>query len=92
MHEEMKKEMHFGFLLTTIYFVSISMILTAASFLNAFAQNNAATAETMFQTKSLTLPPKIKHLVILVPNEAHESQYPGHPSYDQRLINQIYIA
>jgi plastocyanin len=87
----MKREMHFRFLLTTIYLVSISIILTAASFLNAFAQNNATTAESMFQSKSLTLPPNIKHLVILLPNEAHESQHPGHPSYDQRLINQIYV-
>jgi plastocyanin len=87
----MEREMHFRFLLTTIYLVSISIILTAATFLNAFAQSNAATAETMLQSKSLTLPPNIKHFVILLPNEAHESQIPGDVSSEQRLINQIYV-
>ena len=38
-----------------------------------FAQGNATTAESMFQSKSFTLPPNMKHLVILLPNEAHES-------------------
>jgi plastocyanin len=72
--------------------INISMVLTTAPFLNAFAQNNnQVLAESIFQDKSLTLPQNIKHLVILIPNEAHESQNPGDVSSDQRLINQPYI-
>jgi plastocyanin len=72
--------------------INISMVLTTAPFLNAFAQNNnQVLAESIFQDKSLTLPQNIRHLVILIPNEAHESQNPGDVSSDQRLINQIYI-
>jgi plastocyanin len=69
----------------------MSSSITITSLPSAFAQGNATTAETMFQTKSLTLPPNIKHLVILLPNEAHESQRTGDVSSDQRLINQIYV-
>ena len=45
----------------------------------------------IFETKSLKLSPNIKHLVILIPNEGHESQNAGDVSSDQRLINQPYI-
>ena len=69
------------------------MILsTAPPFLNAFAQNNdSVLAESIFQDKSLTLPQNLKHLIILIPNEGHESQNPGDVSSEQRLINQPYI-
>ena len=89
----MKTELHFRFCLIMICVViSISMILTPAPFLNAFAQNNnPALAERIFQDKSLTLPQNIKHLIILIPNEGHESQNLGDVSSDQRLINQPYI-
>lgn len=39
----------------------------------------------------MTLGNNIEYLVILLPNEAHESQHLAHPSSDQRLINQPYI-
>jgi plastocyanin len=45
----------------------------------------------LFETKSLKLSPNIKHLVILIPNEGHESQNAGDVSSDQRLINQPYL-
>lgn len=70
-----------------VYMLLMSSSITITTLPTAFA----TTAESMIQSKSLTLPPNIKHLVILLPNEAHESQHPGHPSYDQRLINQIYV-
>jgi plastocyanin len=58
-------------------------------FLETFGQKR--TASDVYETKSLKLSPNIKHLVILIPNEGHESQNPGDVSSDQRLINQPYI-
>lgn len=88
----MKTELNFRFRSITICVISISMVLTTAPFLNAFAQNNnQVLAESIFQDKSLTLPQNIKHLIILIPNEGHESQNLGDVSSDQRLINQPYI-
>lgn len=74
-----------------VYILLMSSSSTITTLPTAFAQGNATTAESMFQSKSLTLPPNIKHLVILLPNEAHESQQAGDLSSDQRLINQIYV-
>ena len=45
--------------------------LTNASSLNVFGQINTTTAESIFQNKSLVIPPNIKQLVILIPNEGH---------------------
>jgi plastocyanin len=70
----------------------ISAIILAVStsvspfILNTFGQKN--TASDLFETKSLKLSPNIKHLVILIPNEGHESQNAGDVSSDQILINQ----
>jgi plastocyanin len=75
-------------------FVIIAIILVTTSsvspfILETFAQKS--TASDLYETKSLELSPNIKHLVILIPNEGHESQNPGDISSDQRLINQPYI-
>jgi plastocyanin len=73
----------------------ISAIILAVStsvspfILNTLGQKN--TASDLFETKSLKLSPNIKHLVILIPNEGHESQNAGDISSDQRLINQPYL-
>jgi plastocyanin len=73
----------------------ISAIILAVStsvspfILNTFGQKN--TASDLSETKSLKLSPNIKHLVILIPNEGHESQNAGDVSSDQRLINQPYL-
>jgi plastocyanin len=88
----MKTELHLRFHLIMSYAVSFSMVLTAVPFLNAFAQNNnPVLAERIFQDKSLTLPQNLKHFIILIPNEGHESQNLGDVSSDQRLVNQPYI-
>jgi plastocyanin len=90
--KEMKTELNFRFPLIMICVIGISIVLTIASFSNTFAQNNdPRLAESIFQDKSLTLPQNLKHLIILIPNEAHESQNPGDATSEQRLINQIYI-
>lgn len=74
-----------------VIIVSILIINTSISpsVFDAFGQKK--TADDLYETKSLVLPPNIKHLVILIPNEGHESQNPGDVSSDQRLINQPYI-
>jgi plastocyanin len=69
------------------------ILLTSTSvsplILESFGQKS--TASDLYETKTLKLSPNIKHLVILIPNEGHESQNPGDVSSDQRLINQPYI-
>jgi plastocyanin len=69
------------------------IVLTSTSLspfiLESFGQKS--TASDLYGTKTLKLSPNIKHLVILIPNEGHESQNPGDVSSDQRLINQPYI-
>ena len=69
------------------------ILLTSTSvsplILETFGQKS--TASDLYETKTLKLSPNIKHLVILIPNEGHESQNPGDVSFDQRLINQPYI-
>ena len=88
----MKTKLNSRFRLIMNCAVTISMVLTTAPFLNAFAQNNnQGLAESIFQDKSLTLPQNLKHLIILIPNEAHESQNPGDLTAEQRLVNQPYI-
>jgi plastocyanin len=83
---------YFRFYLIMIYVFSILLILAASPLLNAFAQNNnPELAERILQDKSLTLPQNLKHFIILIPNEGHESQNLGDVSSDQRLINQPYI-
>ena len=67
------------------------LLMSPSSIITTLPTAFATTAESMFQSKSLTLPPNIEHLVILLPNEAHESQRTGDVSSDQRLINQIYV-
>jgi plastocyanin len=48
-------------------------------------------ATSVYETKSMDLGNNIKNLVILIPNEGHESQNIGDQSSDQRLVNQPYI-
>lgn len=55
------------------------------------AQNQGVDALSVYETKSMSLGSNIKNLVILIPNEGHESQNVDDQSADQRLINQPYI-
>jgi len=76
-------------LLVIAAFILLTSTSLSPFILDTFAQNG--TASDLYETKSLELPPNIKHLIILIPNEGHESQNPGDVSSDQRLINQPYI-
>jgi plastocyanin len=75
--------------LVIIAFILITSTSISPFILSAFGQKN--NASHLYETKSLNLSPNIKHLVILIPNEGHESQNAGDVSSDQRLINQPYI-
>jgi plastocyanin len=84
----MKTELDFRFLLTMIYVIGISMVLMSTFLSNAIAQNNTTTAETTFQSGSLTLPPNVKQLFILIPNEGHHG--PGEDN-EARFIAQPFV-
>jgi plastocyanin len=62
---------HFKLIFSVISIFSIMVALTNASSLNVFGQINTTTAGSIFQNKSLVIPPNIKQLVILIPNEGH---------------------
>jgi plastocyanin len=55
------------------------------------AQSSGIDASSIYETKSMDLGNNVKNLVILIPNEGHESQNIGDQSTDQRLVNQPYI-
>ena len=55
------------------------------------AQSHGIDASSVYETKSMDLGNNIKNLVILIPNEGHESQNIGDQSTDQRLVDQPYI-
>lgn len=55
------------------------------------AQSPSVDASNVYDTKTLTLGNNIKNLVILIPNEAHESQHPGDTTFEDRHINQPYV-
>ena len=54
-------------------------------------KNQGIDASSVYETESMDLGNNIKNLVILIPNEGHESQNIGDQSSNQRHINQPYI-
>jgi len=77
-----------GFAFTAQY----PLFATTESILQRGAvQSQDIDASNLYETKSMGLGNNIKNLVILLPNEAHESQNIGDQSADQRHINQPYI-
>jgi plastocyanin len=77
--------LHLLLLSIVVFVISVGTSIPA---FHALGQNSAI---DLYKNKSLVLSPNIKHLVILIPNEGHESQNRGDISSDQRLINQPYI-
>jgi hypothetical protein len=73
------------FLMLSIVLNVISVGISTPAF-DALGQNNAA---DLYKNKPLVFPPHIKHLVILIPNEAHESL--NQPKDSWPLINQTYL-
>ena len=86
-------KLHFKLILSVISIFSIVVALTNASSLNVFGQINTTTAESIFQNKSLVIPPNIKQLVILIPNEGHhgpgeedEARFIAEPFVPQNVV------
>ena len=71
-----------------IVILGLGSIFLDISSLIAFAQTNAVEADNIIQHKSLTLPPNVKHLVILIPNEGHHGPNEGDES---RFIAQPFV-
>jgi plastocyanin len=61
------------------------------STINVEAQSPSEDASNVYDSKTLTLGNNIKNLVILIPNEAHESQNPGDTTAEDRHIDQPYV-
>ena len=86
---------------TTVTILSIFLMsfgIINQSFATIQTDTNAGTdqvpninASSVFDTHQMMLGNNFKNLVILIPNEGHESQNIGDESADQRLINQPYI-
>lgn len=70
--------------------VAVMLVLTVVislPLLHAFGQTT--NAADLYRNKSLILPPNVRHLVILIPNEAHESL--NQPEDQYPLANQPYL-
>jgi hypothetical protein len=79
-------------LFTMATLITTSVILSGLSHaINVEAQSTDNDASNIYQTKSMSLGDNIKNLVILIPNEAHESQNIADSTSDQRHINQPYV-
>ena len=81
-----------------IMFVMAALIATIPVITNVItdtikveAQSSDMNTSNVYETKSMDLGNNVKNLVILIPNEGHESQNIGDQSTDQRLVNQPYI-
>jgi plastocyanin len=85
---------HFKLILNVISIFSIVVAALINAFpLNVFGQINTTTAESIFQNKSLVIPPNIKQLVILIPNEGHhgpgeidEARFIADPFVPQNVV------
>jgi hypothetical protein len=72
--------------------ITTSVILSGLlPIISVEAQSTDNDASNIYQTKSMSLGDNIKNLVILIPNEAHESQNIADSTSDQRHINQPYV-
>jgi|SRR5918996_4034667 uncharacterized protein (UPF0333 family) len=67
------------------------LISVFADAIKVEAQSPSIDASNVYETKSMDLGNNIKNVVILIPNEGHESQNIGDQSADQRHINQPYV-
>jgi hypothetical protein len=82
----------FRILITATIIGTIPTIVNVITLsLEVKAQSPGIDATSAYETKSTDLGNNIKNLVILIPNEGHESQNIGDQSSDQRLINQPYV-
>lgn len=79
----MQKILHLSLLSIVVFVIGVG---TSIPTFDALGQNSAA---DLYKNKSLVLSPNIRHLVILIPNEAHESL--NQPEDQYPLVNQAYL-
>jgi plastocyanin len=79
----MQKILHLSLLSIAVFVIGAG---TSIHTFDALGQNSAA---DLYKNKSLVLSPNIRHLVILIPNEAHESL--NQPKDQYPLVNQAYL-
>src|SRR5918995_1247736 len=92
-HTDRSERMMLKFLFSTVIVaVTIPIILMfLTDDMKVEAQSPEIDASNVYETKSMTLGDNIRNFVILIPNEAHESQNTGDSTSEQRHINQPYI-
>ena len=88
--KDKSKKVSFRILLTATIVVTISFFFLNVS-TDIVAQGSDIDASSVYETKSMTLGNSIRNLVILIPNEAHESMNTGDSTAEQRHIDQPYI-
>jgi len=89
--EYTEKSNHIIFRILVLAAVMTFLISVFADATKVEAQTPGIDASSVYETKSMDLGNDIKNLVILIPNEGHESQNIGDQSADQRHINQPYV-
>jgi plastocyanin len=91
-HMEKSKRTLFILLAIAAVMVTIPVITNVITDnIKVEAQSPDMNTSNVYETKSMDLGNNVKNLVILIPNEGHESQNIGDQSTDQRLVNQPYI-
>jgi plastocyanin len=79
----MQKILHLSLLSIVVFVIGVG---TSIPRFDALGQNSAA---DMYKNKSLVLSSNIRHFVVLIPNEAHESL--NQPKDQYPLVNQAYL-
>jgi plastocyanin len=79
----MQKILHLSLLSIVVFVIGVG---TSIPTFDALGQNSAA---DMYKNKSLVLSSNIRHFVVLIPNEAHESL--NQPKDQYPLVNQAYL-
>lgn len=79
----MQKILHLLLFSIVVFVIGVGTSMPA---FDALGQNSAA---DLYKNKSLVLSPNIRHFVVLIPNEAHESL--NQPKDQYPLVNQAYL-
>src|SRR5215216_2353554 len=80
----MQKILHLSLLSIVVFVIGVG---TSIPTFDALGQNSVAA--NLYKNKSLVLSPNIRHFVVLIPNEAHESL--NQPKDQYPLVNQAYL-
>ncbi len=91
-HIEKSNHILFRILVLAAVMTTIPILISViADAIKVEAQSPGIDASNVYETKSMDLGNNVQNVVILIPNEGHESQNIGDQSADQRHINQPYV-